>query len=516
MDVGYKSQLFTQIPAPTPQPGEVLLDVVAYMAIKPNHAGSMLYSEGLKGLQKILNYAAVYRWADVARKVMSRRTSEQVRNDKWLVFGVGKCPDQSYSLFVHPFAQHYQTQIAIPMAWTRPCPWTETGDGPLWSQAEMDVVQLPLVEQLTNQLSRRGGECEPIADSLLEGVAEQVQRQRPRLRPAARHFDLKSNRRKQNFGVKPGSLRAVVFGFGNYVRTATLPYLRSHVSPAKIHEIDPSLLIGLRDVRLSTNPYADDEDDQYPVWLLAGFHHTHAGLALEAMRRGCIPVIEKPIATTLDDFHAVQRTLSSPGQKLYQCFQKRYQIFNQFSFADLGVKKGEPIHYKAIVFEVPLHPNHWYNWPVSGSRIISNGCHWIDHFLYLNDYSPYSWFDVRRVGHEDLALMIGLENGASAVITLSDVGSNRIGVREFVELSVPGRRCTITDSMYYVSESNSSVIRKSRTDKLHSLRVMYDTIGQRIVGGHQGDSAESLLSTELTIRMDMQLRDEGVLAVNRT
>src|SRR5207302_6192153 len=74
--------------------------------------------------------------------------------------------------------------------------------------------------------------------------------------------------------------------------------------------------------------------------------------------------------------------------KVFACFQRRYLPFNAFLRSDLDAPPGSPISYHATVFEVPLPRRHWYRWPNSASRLVSNGCHWIDHFLFLNGFRP--------------------------------------------------------------------------------------------------------------------------------
>src|SRR5262249_57472786 len=68
--------------------------------------------------------------------------------------------------------------------------------------------------------------------------------------------------------------------------------------------------------------------------------------------------------------------------KVFCCFHKRYSAFNALARKDLQMQLGEPISYHCIVYEVPLPPMHWYRWPSSRSRLITNGCHWIDHFHF--------------------------------------------------------------------------------------------------------------------------------------
>lgn len=504
MEIGFASKLYAGIPGPTPIQDEILLQSVHYLAVRPNGNNGLVYEKGKSGVQKILNYAKVYRPIDLARKVLSRQKIERIRNDKWLVCGIGKDVNNAYHCFVHPSAQHFQSQLAVPRCWTISV--EHNGDEMLWGQLPAGQNSLAVLEEIAEIMPPISGFIASDEKLNLNPVMTFLDECREVFTPVSSAFPDKEEMAPTVEKDPKDQIGAVLFGYGNYARTITLPFLKPFVHLHKIHEIDSSLLLEAGGLPKSTNPKADKDDGKYPVWLIAGFHHTHAELAIEALKVGSIPVIEKPIATTIKDFESFKKTAVETGKPFFQCFQKRYQIFNSYTFEDLQVKKGDPIHYKATVFEIPLHKQHWYNWPVSGSRIISNGCHWIDQFLFLNDYVPYTKFETKRLNDKELLLLIDLENGANAVITLSDIGPNRIGMREYVELSVPDRRVTIIDSMKYVSESSAQVIRIKNTDKLHYLRLMYQEIGYKIKMGEQGDSIQSLLSTELAIKMEEQFQ----------
>ncbi len=511
MEIGYASKLYVGIPGPTPIMDEVLLESVLYLVVRPNGNNGLVYEQGKSGAQKILNYAKVYRPVDLVRKVFSRQKIERIRNDKWLVCGIGKDANHNFYCFVHPSAQHFQSHLAVPACWTKEISQIE--DEKLWGQLPLEHKSIPLLEEIAESMPPISGTSQFDENCDLQPVLNFLEENRSVMKPLSEIF--RNNEEINSTVNQPikGQIGAVLFGYGNYARTITLPYLKPYVHLHKIHEIDSSLLIEAGGLPKSTNPKADKEDGKFPVWLIAGFHHTHADLAIEALKSGSVPVIEKPIATTIEEFETFKKTAIETGLPFFQCFQKRYQVFNSLTFEDLKVKKGDPIHYKATVFEIPLHKQHWYNWPVSGSRILSNGCHWIDQFLFLNNYVPFTGFETKRLNDQEILLLIELVNGANAVITLSDIGPNRIGMREYVELSVPGRRVTITDSMKYVSESGDKVIRTKHTDKLHYLRLMYQEIGKKIKMGEKGDSIESLLSTELAIKMEQQFQSKMIKAI---
>jgi len=506
MEIGYSSKLFLEVPDPTPFKDEILIKVDRYLAIRPNGNHGLVYEQGMSGVQKILNYAKVYRLIDILRKVLSRQKIERIRNDKWMVCGIGKDENDQYFCFAHPSAQHYQSLISVPSFWTKKIEPHKTKEK-LWGQlSEGQEIIVPL-ELIANEMSPVSG-SKNLENLDFDIVKRFLDKHQSILKPVSEAFQTNQKIKQRINRPTKDEIGAVLFGFGNYARTIALPFLKPYVHLHKIHEIDSCLLIEAGDLPKSTNPYPESGDEKFPIWLIAGFHHTHANLAIDALKIGIIPVIEKPIATTMEDFKAFKKIAESTGNPFFQCFQKRYQIYNQFIFEDLKIKKGEPINFKATVFEIPLSKSHWYNWPVSGSRIISNGCHWIDHFLFLNDYCDWELHQVEILSKEELLIIVKLVNGATGVISLSDIGSNRIGMREYVEFSKPGSRATLIDSMIYSSENDMGIIRKYKTDKLAYLRKMYSDIGFAIHQSGEGDQIKTLKSTELCLLLELKYQDQ--------
>lgn len=502
MRLGFQNVIFEGVPKPNVGPDEIGVEVLAYLALAPSGNIGISYS-GSK-LKKIQNYVKVYKLGDVLRKAFSRSYSEKVRNDKWMVAGIGNT-ENGKVWFFHPAAQKFQSYLAVSPKWIFPFQEQETTPRG-WASLTLDDSNAELIQELSKIL--------PIdSKSKLYPKEDQISRlihliKKQTFRPIDEIFSENKKSILKPSVTKKGKA-AVLFGFGNYARTITLPYLKPYIFLEKVHEIDSSLLINPRVSKISTNPNPEKDDFDIPVWLIAGFHHTHAQLAITAMKNGVIPVIEKPTATTWEDYHDFLETVKKTGTPFYQCFQKRYQVYNDFLFEDLGVQLGDPINFKATVFEIPLDPYHWYNWPSSGSRIISNGCHWIDHFLYINDYPDWTDLKVFQPNSEELTIQIVLSNGAFGLISLSDTGSNRIGMREYVEFTVPGKRAYIQDSMIYVSESNNEVIRNYRTDKLAYLRKMYREIGLAITKNGKGDELITLKSTKLSLELEDLIQSQA-------
>lgn len=297
-------------------------------------------------------------------------------------------------------------------------------------------------------------------------------------------------------GAATGKLSATLFGLGNYAKTIVIPNLDRRIAVDVVHEVDPTQLGSP-----STLPYAADtspllRDDERPdIVLIAGYHHTHADLAIQALERGAVAVVEKPLVTREDQLDRLCRTMKQTGGRLYAGFHKRYSPFNAHIASDLLLETGSPVSCHCIVYEIPLPTRHWYEWPNSGSRIVSNGCHWIDHFLFLNGFAGVMRSSIETTVAGDYIIVMELDNGASFSMVLTDTGSARIGVQEHVEFRANGRTACIINAAHYFAESSSRVLRRRKVHKYTSFRTMYRTISSQIVNNDPGDTIESIVSS---------------------
>jgi predicted dehydrogenase len=305
-----------------------------------------------------------------------------------------------------------------------------------------------------------------------------------------------------------GRPSAVLFGLGNYSKIQIIPNIEKYLDLRCVHEIDPLQLDHLlsKEISLDTSP-VPREDEKYDVWLVAGYHHTHADIAIYAINSGGTAVVEKPLVTTQNQYDSLIHALDTISDaRFFTCFQKRYSPFNKYVFEDMGIRPGDPLDMHGIVYEIPLPKYHWYNWPNSGSRIISNGCHWLDYFMYLNQYAEVSSYSVKILRDNDLLVDVLLENGAILTMVLTDKGSQRLGVRENLELRANGTTITIVDACSYTAENRFRVIRTSRTNIMNVYKDMYHSICYSILHGRAGDSIESLRSTKLMLDIESQLK----------
>ena len=371
-------------------PAEYRIQVSVWQVLEPVEG---LYFERPRSIRLLLTYVREFGLRQVVLKVASR-AQERGRNRKYVAWGVGRVTEGSdhgrhragdVVAFLAPVHPECVERIALPEgllvgldalpsapATTVRClspaareadPWWRPALG--WSASSgQPVPSLPL-ERLRSRAESLGEKAPATQGAPAPTPMLPV---RGTTRPAR------------------GRPTAVLFGYGNYTKTAVLPGIARSLSVQRVHEIDPTQIprdtgdLGVWD----TSPVPGPE--RYDAYLIAGFHHTHTALALTALERGSYAVVEKPVAVSREALtRLVEAVRRSP--RLFACFHRRYSPLNGMALADLGVRPGERIDYHCIVSEVGLPPLHWYRWPVSGSRLVANGCHWVDHFIHLNGYA---------------------------------------------------------------------------------------------------------------------------------
>jgi predicted dehydrogenase len=204
-------------------------------------------------------------------------------------------------------------------------------------------------------------------------------------------------------------------------------------------------------------------------------------------------VVEKPIAVDQHQLTSLVDAMNRSQGKIFCCFHKRYSDFNRLALEDLGWQPGQPVFYHCIAYHVPMPPLHWYRWPNSKSPLITDGCHWIDHFLHLNGYSEVLVCEL--TGSSDLSTLncsITLANGAYFTMVMTYNGSERIGPQDYIELRCNGRTVRIINESEYLAESKQRILRRKRINRMRSYEQMYREICRRISLGIQGDSIASV------------------------
>jgi predicted dehydrogenase/glycosyltransferase involved in cell wall biosynthesis len=465
-----------------------------------------LYFVRPRSMSLLFNYVRDIGFQSTARKVSSR-SAETLRNEKFLSVGIGVVEETagvekklvSFVATCHP---EVFSRVSVPDELVFPLSraWKYSGDDGAIRRSGA-VPGGGAMEALGAVRGWSPDAGEPIAadrrrdlEQAALAVVDAVNwDEAERLEVPNDHWDDAQAGPRE--GGDASKVSASVFGYGNYTKSIIIPLARRFVSFDVIHEIDPTQL-GARvgRARITTSPELLPGESTEAVFV-ASFHHTHASLACSALRAGKDVVLEKPLVTSYEQLDELVGAMEASGGRVFGCFQRRYTILNEYAREDLEWRQGMPISYHCIVYEVPLPARHWYRWPASRSRVLSNGCHWIDHFLFLNEYCPASAIHVVAESEASILCAIKLSNGASFSMVLTEEGSSRIGVQEHIELRTTSRTVHIDNGSSYLSEGEDGIIRRKSVHRMESYERMYGDIARNLRYGGQGDSIASVRSS---------------------
>ncbi|MBI2632818.1 MAG: Gfo/Idh/MocA family oxidoreductase [Parcubacteria group bacterium] len=304
--------------------------------------------------------------------------------------------------------------------------------------------------------------------------------------------------------------KAVLFGYGHYAKTNIIPHVKPYVDIETVHEIDPTQIYFDQSIqKWDTSPFLRN-DEKYDVFFIAGFHHTHAQLSVAALQQNAYAVAEKPIVTNREQLKNLIEEMGRTKGNFFSGFHRRYSPFNDLIKKDLNSSSvRDPISYHCIVFEAPKPPLHWYRWKNSGSEIVTDGCHWIDHFMFLNGYALPSSVTVYVAKNNDIDVSVELENGAFFTMLLTTRGSEYIGFQDYVELRTEDRTVKMINYAQYVAEDKKGVLRKIKMNKLQNYHRMYREIGKKIARGESGETIESVqIPSELILSIEDRVQEQ--------
>ena len=431
----------------------------------------------------------------VLRKIRSRR-AESNRNDAWLSVGVGTVDDEDV-VFVITAARASVTRSVVAKGLYWPWPADRPLPEPGHFRAQPDARTLE-DHELTALAPLVGWAPEmgelPVDSSVVDGILKLVCSDRPRGFVALPRSPL-PNPPQERLEAKtpPGEVGFTCFAYGQYAKTQAIANLSKFVPLTCVHDIDPVQLGPVseldEDLAWDSSP-VPRPDEKIANAVLAGYHHNHAPNAVDLIDRGARHVIiEKPLAVSHDQLDDLLAAMAAhPEARVHAGFQRRHSPFNGRLLKDLG---HGPVSMSATVYEVPLPDHHWYRWPVVGNSVVSNGCHWIDYFCFLNEFADVVQTTATAMPSH-VTLGLELSNGASASISLRHAGSPRLGVRDLCTFWSGENTVTIEDNSRYVAENGYHRRRPVSCPRLQSHENMYVEFGRRISADAPGDSRRSI------------------------
>jgi predicted dehydrogenase len=159
--------------------------------------------------------------------------------------------------------------------------------------------------------------------------------------------------------------------------------------------------------------------------LIATRHHAHASMVCEALRAGKAVFVEKPLAVDAEQLDAIVAAVAESGNdRLMVGFNRR------FAPLLVGLKRawgprGGPVQVRYDVNAGKLEAGSWYAQPEEGSRMIGEGCHFVDTVSWWLDDDPVAVFSAAAAEPDDTATTLLYPDGSVATIAYQTRGDAR-------------------------------------------------------------------------------------------
>lgn len=251
---------------------------------------------------------------------------------------------------------------------------------------------------------------------------------------------------------KQSRVQIGVIGAGNFATATLLPILKN------LPDVD---LVGVCTSRgytakgvaekfgfqfATTDPGEIFNHSDINALLIATRHDTHAHYAIQAMQAGKPTFLEKPLAISEEQLQQVEKVWREMGGRILVGYNRRFSSFVQ-KIADHFKNRTEPLSIFYRVNAGPLEQGHWMRATAEGgSRVISEGCHFIDVMMFLANSLPkrVCAAHLRSYEPDTAQLVIEFEDGSIGTLYYLTTG-DPIVPKEYLEVHGAGRSAILRD-----------------------------------------------------------------------
>jgi polar amino acid transport system substrate-binding protein len=188
-------------------------------------------------------------------------------------------------------------------------------------------------------------------------------------------------------------------------------------------------------------------DSNIDAVIITTWHDTHAPLSIQAAQANKHVFIEKPMAMTIEECHAIQQVVADSGIKYMVGFRSR------FAWGTRDLKQAIPKPQVTITHCRASNiwgESSWAQDPIKGGgQVLSQACHLADLMYYLNESEPVSVYAVGGTfNHQSSEVIdtvnasIKFANGAVGSFIAGDGGSGGLGF--FVAVAADGKSGMVT------------------------------------------------------------------------
>jgi predicted dehydrogenase len=263
------------------------------------------------------------------------------------------------------------------------------------------------------------------------------------------------------------------------------------------------------------------EDPDIDLVDLASSHPTHAEYAIEALRAGKSVHIEKPHVVSEDQLTRLCKVATTSPGSVRLGFNRPVSRLGQEVRSLLEDQSGQTL-FNWFVAGHETAPDHWYERPEEGGRMLGNLCHWTDFVLQMMPPQDRYPIEVRAARGEhpdsDVAVSYVFGDGSIAAITFSAKAHTFEGIREHLSLHRGDLLLSLTDFQELRAEvhEHRRRIRLRFRDHGHADSILRSYEMSARSGAHApGSSVGYVWETgELFLKTQEALESDAVLRVD--
>jgi predicted dehydrogenase len=304
-------------------------------------------------------------------------------------------------------------------------------------------------------------------------------------------------------GRQLDEVRIGFVGAGNYASSMLLPHLAA-MSSAKLAHVATNRSLSAVNAQkkfgfgtASTDSDALFDDDSLDAIFVVTRHATHAGLVCRALETGKAVFVEKPLALTRDETHAIAEAIAKTGNdRLMVGFNRRFAPLLTAMRKNFGGSAAMS-NTRYLINAGKLAADSWYlNEEAEGSRFVGEGGHFIDTLSWWAGRLPEEVYAVRGPEKGDLQATIRLAGGASATIAYLTGGNSRFQ-KETLDATGGGRNALLDNfKSAAVWSAKGKVVTRARGGQDKGQKAEMEQFVEAVrTGGPMPISVEELLAT---------------------
>jgi predicted dehydrogenase/threonine dehydrogenase-like Zn-dependent dehydrogenase len=226
-------------------------------------------------------------------------------------------------------------------------------------------------------------------------------------------------------------VRVGVIGAGNYATSMLLPHLQERTD---VRLVEVATATGLSAAnahhrfgfeRCSTDHGGLLANRAIDAVVIATRHHAHAAMVCDALCAGKAVFVEKPLAVDPDQLQAILAAAGDSGNdRLMVGFNRRFAPLLVDLKDHFGTRNG-PVQVRYDINAGRLEAGSWYGQADEGSRLVGEGCHFIDTVSWWLDQDPVEVFAAATGDPDDTASTLLYPDGSVATITYQTGGDSR-------------------------------------------------------------------------------------------